>query len=197
MKNFKCLYTLLAVLGLPFLLHAQVVRISGNANIVVTGDAKLVFHDGNFVQGSIGANATPMIVTGYYDKGSLQASRNAAVSNNILVDKSYGTTWATSDNTYVFLGQELALKKTMSIQTFMQAWPNPTIDRFTITVNSDKAATGVITLQDASGQVLERRQVTYSVGLNTIQWRMDKYAIGTYLLVFENASGKYLKIVKQ
>ena len=115
----------------------------------------------------------------------------------MLVDKSYGNTWATNDNTYLFLGQELALKKPASIQTFMQVWPNPTTERFTLTVNSDKAAAGVISLQDASGQVLERRQVTYSAGLNTIQWKMDKYATGTYLLVFENAPGKYMKIVKQ
>ena len=196
MKAFKCLIVLLGVC-LPFALHAQVVRISGNANIVVTGDAKLVLHDGNLVQGSIGANATPVIVTGYYDKGSLQASRNAPVSNNVLVDKSYGNTWATNDNTYIFLGQELAIKKPVSIQTFMQAWPNPTIDRITVAVNSDKATTGVIALQDASGQVLERRQVSYAAGLNTIQWRMDKYATGTYLLVFENAPGRYIKVIKQ
>ena len=197
MKTFKWRYALLGVLFLPFALHAQVVRISGNANIVVAGDAKLVLYDGNLVRGSIGASATPVVVTGYYDKGSLQASRNAPVSNNVLVDKSYGNIWASNDNTYIFLGQELTIKKPVSIQTFMQAWPNPTVDRFTVTVNSDKAATGFISLQDASGQVLERRKVSYSAGLNTIQWRMDKYATGTYLLVFENAPGKYLKIIKQ
>ena len=197
MKTFKSLYALLAALCVSFVLHAQVVRVSGNASIVVTGDAKLVLHDGNVVQGSMETSTTPVIVTGYYDKGSLQSSRNAPVSNNLLLDKTYGNIWATNDNTYIFLGQERSLKKPLSTQTFMQAWPNPTVDRITVTVNSDKAATGVIALQDASGQVLERRQVSYAAGLNTIQWKMDKYATGTYLLVFENAPGKYLKVIKQ
>jgi hypothetical protein len=85
----------------------------------------------------------------------------------------------------------------MSIQTFMQAWPNPTTGGVTLTVSSDKPVAGTIVLQDDNGRVLERRRLNYTPGLNTIQWDLSRYSVGSYLLVFENAPGKHLKIVKQ
>ena len=199
MKRSKLLFTLLCMLSLPFFMQAQVIRISGGANMIVTGDAKIVLHDGNILHGSIGTNATPMVFSGYSDKNSLMASKNLPGTTNILVDKSYGNTWESNDNVYIFLGKELALNKTTatSTQAYMQAWPNPVRDRFTLTVSSEKAVAGTILLQDENGRILERKRVYYNAGLNTIKWNLEKYSAGSYLLVFENAPGKYLKIVKQ
>src|SRR5687767_13583807 len=115
MKRFKYLQVLLGMLCLPFVMHAQVVRISGGANMIVTGDAKVVLHDGNNIQGSVGTSAAPMVFTGFSDKNSLMASKNFPGTANILIDKSYGNTWASSDVTYIFLGQELSFKKPSGI----------------------------------------------------------------------------------
>ena len=200
MKSLKLVSGLLVLLCFPVLLHAQVIRVSGSANIIVSGDAKVVLHDGNLVQGTLASNATPVVFDGYYDNTSLQPSKNlpVAVATNVLIDKSYGSTLTSNDNTYIFLGQALSFKKPSGIQPFMQAWPNPTTERITLTVNSDKATTGTIVLQDETGRILERRRVYYnSAGVTTIQWDLSRYTTGSYLLVFENAPGKYLKIVKQ
>ena len=197
MKHSKFSYIFLSMLCLPFMMQAQVIRISGGANMIVTGDAKIVLHDGNLVRGSLGTNATPMVFTGYSDKNALMSSKNVPGTDNILVDKSYGNAWASNDNVYIFLGKELSLNKTTPAQAFMQAWPNPVRERFTLTVSSEKATTGTILLQDENGRIIERKRVYYNAGLNTIQWNLEKLSAGSYLLVFENAPGKYLKIVKQ
>lgn len=181
----------------PLLLHAQVIRITGGANMVVTGEAKIILQDGSFANhGSIGAAARSTVFTGYTDKAGL-AAKKLPVAGNIMVGKSFGRAWPAGDNVYIFLGKEAALYKRAGALTFMQAWPNPVTKRFTLTVSSDKAATGVIALQDESGRILERRRINYAIGLNTIQWDLANYAAGPYLLVFENVPGKYLKIVKQ
>ena len=192
MKRFKNIHLLLVMLCLPFLMHAQVVRINGNANIIVTGDAKIVLHDGNLTQGSFGTSATPVIVTGY-NENLLNESRGVPMTNNVLIDKSYGSLVST-DNTYIYLG---SWQERVPGVVGMLAWPNPTTSRVTVTVQKDKASLETIALQDDHGRVLERRRVLLSPGVNTIQWSLDKYAIGSYVLVFENSPGKFLKIVKQ
>lgn len=78
--------------------------------------------------------------------------------------------------------------------SLLQAYPNPARDRFTVSVYSDGDKQGTITLQDARGKVLERRQVRYVRGMNTMQWSISRYAAGTYYLVMENTS---LEVVKQ
>jgi hypothetical protein len=83
---------------------------------------------------------------------------------------------------------------TASLLTSMQLYPNPASEWFVLTVNCEAASRGVILLQDQQGKVLERRQVAYQAGLNTISWNISKYAAGTYYLVIENAN---LKLVKQ
>ena len=193
MKRFKNIHVTLVMLCLPFLMHAQVVRVSGNANIIVTGDAKIVLHDGNLAQGSFGTNATPITVTGYYDENLLKSGK-PPVTNNVLIDKSYGNTLVSTDNTYIYLG---TWEQRMPTGFYMQAWPNPTTSRLTISIHRDNVAMETIALQDDHGRVLERKRVLLSPGINTVQWNLSRYAVGSYTLVFENSPGKFLKIVKQ
>ena len=197
MKRFKYLQVLFGMLCLPFIMHAQVICIERSANIIVTGDAKVVLHDGSQLQGSFGTSSAPVVLTGYSEKNSLVASKGFPVSDNILIDKTFGATWETNNMTYIYLGRASMHPKASGFQTFMQVFPNPTTERVTLTVSSSKAVAGTIILQDESGRVLERRRVNYLSGLNTIQWDLTRYGTGSYLLVFENAPGKYMKIVKQ
>lgn len=81
--------------------------------------------------------------------------------------------------------------------SFLQAYPNPASDRFTVSVYSDADKQGTISLQDARGQVLERRQVRYLKGMNTLQWNIARYASGTYYLVLDNTGAGNLEVVKQ
>lgn len=82
-------------------------------------------------------------------------------------------------------------------QQFIQAYPNPVRNMVTLVIRSEHELQGTITLQDEYGRVLERKQITYIIGLNTIHWNIGKYAAGVYYLAFENAGGKIMKIVKQ
>ena len=81
--------------------------------------------------------------------------------------------------------------------SFLQAYPNPARDRFTVSVYSHADKQGTVSLQDARGQVLERRQVRYVRGMNTLQWNIARYASGTYYLVLENTGASNLEVVKQ
>jgi hypothetical protein len=80
--------------------------------------------------------------------------------------------------------------------SFLQAYPNPARNRFTVSVYSDSEKQGTVSLQDARGQVLERRQVRYVRGMNTLQWNIARYAAGTYYLVLENTGASNLEVVK-
>lgn len=79
----------------------------------------------------------------------------------------------------------------------LQAYPNPARDRFTVTLYSDVARGGIMSLQDDHGRVLERRQLQYIKGMNTAQWNIAKYAAGTYYVVFEGTGLANVKVVKQ
>lgn len=79
----------------------------------------------------------------------------------------------------------------------IQAYPNPARDRFTVAFYSDTDKEGSVSLQDASGSVLERRQMRYVKGMTAMQWNIAKYAAGTYYIVFDNMGMGNLKVVKQ
>lgn len=69
-----------------------------------------------------------------------------------------------------------------------QAFPNPARDRFTVAIYSDVTRAGTISLTDNHGRTLQRKQIQYSPGLNTIQWNVSSLAAGTYYVVFEGVS---------
>lgn len=79
----------------------------------------------------------------------------------------------------------------------LSVYPNPARDRVTVTYYSETDRRGIVSLQDAKGHVLERKQVRYARGLNTIQWNVSGYAAGTYYLVLEDAGLKNVQVIKQ
>lgn len=79
----------------------------------------------------------------------------------------------------------------------VQTYPNPAVERFTLSVTSNRSLQGNILLQDEYGRILERRPVNYRAGINTMDWNMGRYTGGTYYLVFENMDVESVKIVKQ
>lgn len=198
MKRFKYII-LLMVVCFPVLAQSQVIRVSGGANLVVTGDAKLVLNDdAASAAGSFGAARTePVVFTGHSNQDVLSQRKSFANLKNVTVSNTFGTDVTGKDNVYIFLGSELIAAKTKLPQVSMQGWPVPARDRFTVTLYSDKAAPAVLVLQDESGRILERRRVNYAVGLNTIRFDLSKYAQGTYVVRMENAPGTYLQVVKQ
>lgn len=87
--------------------------------------------------------------------------------------------------------------RSLRTQTFIQVYPNPVRDRFTLVISVEQEYQGTVALQDATGRVLELKQVNYQPGLNTIQWNIGKYASGTYYVVLSNAGSANVKIIKQ
>ena len=92
----------------------------------------------------------------------------------------------------------LSLIKYGNIKASVQAYPNPTTGRFTLTISASEAEAGTLTLHDGAGRLVEKRRLNTGAGLNTFQFDLSGYGAGTYLLMLENGSGKeYIKIVKQ
>lgn len=79
----------------------------------------------------------------------------------------------------------------------VQTYPNPAYEKFTLAVTSQRNMHGYIMLQDEFGRVLEKRSVTYRIGVNTMEWNLGKYASGNYYLVFEKGGWENVKIIKQ
>lgn len=192
MKTLQFTHRFVVVIAImliaPRMLHAQVIRIAGGASMSVSGGAKIILDDGGSNHGSIHAPKDPVTFT-WNEKTPITANKNFPASiHNVVVNRND----ITAD---IMLGKTPFVQS--GLRASVQAFPNPTTDRFTLTVNSDTETADNILLQDGSGKIVERRRVYYRKGLNTIQWDMSRYTTGTYLLVFENAPEKYLKLVKQ
>jgi hypothetical protein len=79
----------------------------------------------------------------------------------------------------------------------VRLYPNPTVDRFTVTLYSTKEKSEVIQLYDPQGRMLEQKTWLCLPGANSLQWQIGKYSAGTYVLRFGNPALRNLQIVKQ
>jgi hypothetical protein len=75
-------------------------------------------------------------------------------------------------------------------------YPNPSKDRFTLSLGSDREKDGVIGLYDAYRHLLQRRAIHLFAGQNTLAWDLTGYAAGVYYLVSENKDFMPIKLVK-
>ena len=82
-------------------------------------------------------------------------------------------------------------------KTFVQLFPNPTADQFTVMLNSAEEKEAALNLYDQLGRLLESKRIQCKAGMNTISWNIGRYASGTYYLSFQNLDVKMVKIVKQ
>jgi len=80
---------------------------------------------------------------------------------------------------------------------FIQLYPNPVRDRFTLAYYSTDEEDIVVNLYTKNGQLLEAKKIRAVVGLNKIDWSVSKYAAGNYQLRVLNKNGKNLAFVKE
>jgi hypothetical protein len=80
----------------------------------------------------------------------------------------------------------------------VSVYPNPTTDLLTVDVASTSLSRLVLEITDLQGKIITSSQyagISNKIGINTAD-----YAVGTYLLLLKNESGKLLgnyKIIKQ
>ena len=81
-------------------------------------------------------------------------------------------------------------------KTYIQVFPNPATNWFTILVvsNSDKKV--VLNLYDAAGRLLEQKNENLRPGANTISWDIGKYPSGTYHLLFNDPYAETIQVIR-
>jgi hypothetical protein len=75
--------------------------------------------------------------------------------------------------------------------------PNPSRNRFVLTLSANKAGADVAGLYGFAGNLLQRKVISYNTGITRIEWDMSKYAAGIYYLRFEKQAFKNTTIVKR
>jgi hypothetical protein len=79
-----------------------------------------------------------------------------------------------------------------------QVYPNPVQDHFTLVFFSDQQKTGVISLYDQMGNLIQYKKINYQPGMNRVTWNMSGYAAGVYFLSFNGIGNqKKYKIIKE
>jgi hypothetical protein len=81
--------------------------------------------------------------------------------------------------------------------TFIQLYPNPVRDRFTLAYYSAEEEDIIVNLYSKNGQLLEAKKIRALVGLNKIDWNVDKYSAGNYQLRIMNKTIRNLAFVKE
>lgn len=95
------------------------------------------------------------------------------------------------------LGNAVAGNEPLAEKLAVKAFPNPFINRFTVTVHSGTARSVELKLINLSGVIIERRIVQLQAGNNFIEWTGTKYPPGSYHLVIGGDLSKAIKVVKQ
>lgn len=95
------------------------------------------------------------------------------------------------------IGPDKVLAKTGATITSLQIYPNPSHNTFTLQIISKENGSGVISLYDQSGHLLEEKRGYWQAGSSTINWDIDRYAAGSYYLKVGNLNYGTLLVVKQ
>ncbi len=80
---------------------------------------------------------------------------------------------------------------------FIQLFPNPVVEKFTLSFNYPKQEELLINLYNSTGQLLESRRVKTADGFNKIDWQVGKYPGGNYQLRFAGEKLKTMTFTKQ
>ena len=81
--------------------------------------------------------------------------------------------------------------------TFIQLYPNPVRDRFTLSYYGVDEEDIVVNLYNKNGQLLEAKKIRVVPGLNKIEWSMGRYAAGNYQLNIVSKNARQLPFVKE
>lgn len=79
----------------------------------------------------------------------------------------------------------------------VQTYPNPARDAFTVSLTSSREKDVLVSLYDQYGHFLETRRVHCQPGVNRVTWDIQRYAVGSYQLVFNEPSLKSIVVEKQ
>lgn len=82
----------------------------------------------------------------------------------------------------------------------LQLFPNPVKDQLSMMFNAEQAVSGSIQLRNASGQVMQQKQVNFAAGANSVSVAdMSRLPIGSYFvsLVLDNGTTINRRILKQ
>jgi len=90
-------------------------------------------------------------------------------------------------------GEPIADTKSVS----WNAFPNPSNGQLTVTYQSPKEQNTVLTLHNASGLLLQSKQVYLEKGANEIQWDISAIPNGIYFINISQGGNSPLKIVKE
>jgi PKD repeat protein len=75
----------------------------------------------------------------------------------------------------------------------LSVFPNPTADRFTVSVEQSSAANFRFTLTNAVGQVIEQREVNHRGGSSELEFDLSQAAKGVYMLRVDNGKASVVK----
>ncbi len=78
----------------------------------------------------------------------------------------------------------------------LQAYPNPTTGKFTISFYSKGKKNIVWNLSTEEGRILFRKTAYAEIGMNKVHWNIGGYAAGVYV-VWDNSGAIKIRIAKQ
>ncbi|HYF29643.1 MAG TPA: T9SS type A sorting domain-containing protein [Chitinophagaceae bacterium] len=188
LQYIRALAPVLLIACMPTLLQGQQITITRGASMTVSGPAIIVLQDEQLNDGTIRVGRNGVSINGNSQNEEMARQWKSIQIDNILFRRNPSHTIVSLDKTRHNLA---------ALQSSIQAYPNPTTDRFMLTIASDKDVAETITLQNGLGLPLEQMHINLKAGINIIRWNLDKYTPGIYVLAFQHAPVKYLKIVKQ
>ena len=138
---------------------------------------------------------------------TLQLKNNGSTSNNyIFTDMNLNSICAACNFNYRikqvdkdghFIYSEIKSIR-LAEQTFaVSVFPNPIKNITTVTINNNQHEDANITINDASGKLIQTMQINLFKGINTKQINMGAFAVGNYLLKVKTAKElKTINLVK-
>lgn len=110
--------------------------------------------------------------------------------------------WVMKDNIDQLHRFTLGIQKNETLTSleataFPQVYPNPSHEALTLVLFSEKISKVKVSLYDASGHLLEQKEVYCQAGLNNIRWDMGRYAAGIYFMSRGDKGAGNIRIIKQ
>jgi hypothetical protein len=82
-------------------------------------------------------------------------------------------------------------------ESSLRVYPNPVIDKLTLSIFSNDEREAAISITDAHGIKLQQRSVHLSHGKNTIPFNIQSYTAGIYYVSVQTNGLRLIKVIKQ
>jgi hypothetical protein len=195
-------------LGLQLTTGRKVGRVS-----ITRGHLQQVNKDGELSMGryydidaAYGGTLETELVAGYLDDESMNQNPNDMV---LWKSDNEGRMWSMVDrknNTYRVnetIGRsQLRLTyfrpgKDAASNMQMQLYPNPVVEKFTLSFTYPKQEEIAVSIYNNNGQLVASRKVTVVAGFNKIDWQVGNYPAGNYQLRFPGEKIRTVAFTKQ